>query len=78
MLLDVSLLSPMKVIFEDKAKSIIVPGEEGVFEVLSFHKRLLSRLISGTIFIDEESFPIKRGVIEVNQNKVTIIIEETS
>jgi len=78
MLLDVSLLSPMKVIFENKAKSVIVPGEEGVFEVLSFHKRLLSRLISGTIFIDEESFPIKRGVIKVNQNKVTILVEEAS
>jgi len=76
MLLDVTLLSPMRVIFENKAKSVIVPGEEGVFEVLAFHKRLLSRLISGTILIDEESFPIKRGVIKVNQNKVTILAEE--
>lgn len=76
MFLDVTILSPIEVIFEGKAKSIILPGEEGVFEVLPFHKRILSRLISGRLFIDEQSFPIKRGIVKVNQNKVTIIMEE--
>lgn len=76
MLLDVSLLSPKEVIFEGKAKSIVLPGEQGVFEVLPFHKPTLSRLISGTLLIDEESFPIRRGIVKVNQNRVTIIVEE--
>ena len=76
MFLNVTVLSPIEVIFEGKAKSIILPGEEGVFEVLPFHKRILSRLISGRLFIDEQSFPIKRGVVKVNQNKVTVIVEE--
>ena len=78
MLLDVLVLTPRKIIFENKARSIIVPGEEGVFEVAGFHKRLLSRLISGTILIDEDAIPIKRGAIKVDQNKVTIIVEESS
>lgn len=73
--LEVSVLGTKEVIFIGKAKKIILPGEEGVFEIAPFHKRLLSRLISGTLFIDEQSFPIKRGVVKVNQNKVTIIIE---
>jgi len=76
MFLDVTVLNPIEVIFEGKAKSIVLPGEEGVFEVLPFHKRILSRLISGRLFIDEQSFPIKRGIVKVNQNKVTIIVEE--
>jgi F0F1-type ATP synthase epsilon subunit len=76
MLLEVSLLSPKEVIFEGKAKSVILPGEQGVFEILPFHKRLLSRLVSGTLFIDEQEFSIKRGVVKVNQNKVAIIIED--
>lgn len=76
MLLDISVLSPKEVIFEGKAKSVILPGEQGVFEVLPFHKRLLSRLISGTLLIDEESFPIRRGIVKVEQNRVTIIVEE--
>lgn len=76
MLLEVSLLTPEKIIFEGKAKSVILPGESGVFEVLPFHKRALSRLISGTLLIDETNFPVRRGIARVNQNKVTIIIEE--
>ena len=76
MFLNVTVLSPIEVIFEGKAKSIVLPGEEGVFEVLPFHKRILSRLISGRLFIDEQSFPIKRGIVKVNQNKVTVIVEE--
>ena len=76
MLLNVSLLTPTRIVFEDKAKSVIVPGEEGVFEILGFHKRLLSRLISGKILIDQQSFPIRRGVVKVDQNNVTIVVEE--
>jgi F0F1-type ATP synthase epsilon subunit len=75
-MLDVSVLSPKEVIFEGKANSIILPGEQGVFEVQPYHKRILSRLISGVLFIDEQHFSVHRGIVKVNQNKVTIIIEE--
>ena len=76
MFLDVVVLTPKEVIFEGKATNIALPGEEGVFEVLPFHKRILSRLVSGTVIINEETIPIKRGVVKVKQNKVVIIIEE--
>ena len=76
MALEVSVLSPKEVIFEGEAKSLSVPGEQGVFELLSFHKRILSRLISGTLVVDGQSIYIKRGVIKVNQNKVTVLVEE--
>jgi len=74
-LLDVSLLSPRQELFQGTARSVIAPGEEGVFEVLPFHKRLLTRLIAGVLFIDETSYRFKRGILKVNQNQVTIIIE---
>jgi len=76
MLIDVSVLNPQEVLFEGKAKSVIVPGEEGVFEVLPFHKRTISRLLSGVIFVDDRSFSIRRGIIKVDLKKVTIVIEE--
>jgi len=75
MLLDVSVLNLKEVVFEGKAKSVILPGEEGVFEMLPFHKRLLSRLISGTLIVDEKNFSLQRGIAKIDQNKVTIIIE---
>jgi F0F1-type ATP synthase epsilon subunit len=76
MLLDVSMCSPREVIYEGKATSVIVPGEAGVFEVLPFHKRIVSRLISGTLYINDQGFPIRRGVVKVNQNRVMIIVEQ--
>jgi len=74
--LEVSVITPKEVIFEGRAKSVTLPGEQGVFEVLPFHKRLISRLVSGRLFIDERDFLIKRGIVKVDQNKVTVIIEE--
>jgi F-type H+-transporting ATPase subunit epsilon len=76
MLLNVSVLNTYKVIFEGQASRVIVPGEEGTFEVLPFHKRIMSRLITGPVVVDEQSIPIRRGVIKADQNTVTIICEE--
>ncbi len=77
MLLDVVILSPTQIIFEGKARSVILPGEEGVFEIASMHKSIISRLLSGKVYIDEKSFSIKRGLIKAGLNKVTVIVEET-
>jgi len=76
MVLDVEVLNPKEVIFEGKARSVMVPGEQGVFEILPFHKRILSRLVSGTVTIDQKMIPIHRGIIKADLNKVTIILEE--
>lgn len=75
-LLDVTVLSPTQVLFEGKARNMIVPGEQGVFEVMPFHKRILSRLVSGTMRVEDRSFSMRRGIIKVNQNRVTVIMEE--
>lgn len=72
----ITVLTPQKVIFEGEAKSIIVPGEEGTFEILTFHKPILSRLISGWVNIDEKKFFIKRGIVGVWLDTVTMIVEE--
>lgn len=76
MLLKVKILSPQEVIFEGRAKSVIFPGEQGVFEVLPFHKRLITRLIAGQLFVDDQAFLIRRGAAEVDQNEIIAIVEE--
>ncbi len=76
-MLDVTVVTPIRVLFEGKAESVIFPGECGVFEVLSYHKPLLSRLITGMLVIDKRhNFPIRRGVVGINQNKAVVIVEE--
>ena len=78
-MVEVLFLSPQRVIFEGQAKSIILPGEEGAFEILSFHKDIFSRLLTGWVIIDEkEKVPIKRGIVKVEKNVATIIAEPAS
>ena len=76
MFLDVSLITPQKILFEGKAKSITFPGEQGVFEILPYHKPFLSLLVSGKVFIDEKVIFIRRGIVKVISNTVTAILEE--
>ena len=75
--LDLLVLSSERLIYEGKAASVVLPGENGVFEVLPFHKRLLSRLLAGLVIIDKKAMRIKRGVVKVGLNRVTVIVEET-
>jgi len=76
MLLDIIVLSPQEIIFQGKANSVTVPGEQGVFEILAFHKRIISRLLAGKLSIDGKSLSLHRGIVKVNQNQVMIILEE--
>lgn len=76
MLLDIIVLSPQEIIFQGKANSVTVPGEQGVFEILPFHKRIISRLLAGKISIDGKGLALHRGIVQVNGNQVTIILEE--
>lgn len=73
--IDVLITTPQGIIFEGRAESAILPGEWGVFEVLPYHKPLLSRLISGIIIVENKRLEIRRGVVQVKGNKVTAIVE---
>jgi len=76
-MLEVTLITAQRTIFRGAAKSVVLPGEGGVFEITPFHVNIISRLISGYIIIDDRnSFIIKRGVVKLEKNKATIIVEE--
>ncbi len=74
-MLDVLVITPQRVIFEGKARSVTVPGEQGVFEILSYHKDIVSRLFSGDVKVDEKKYKVKRGIARVENDNVTIIVE---
>ena len=75
-LLEITILSQEETIFWGKASRVIMPGESGVFEILPFHKKFMSRLLPGTIIVDEEQFSIHRGVVQVNDNQIMVIVEK--
>ena len=74
-MLQATVLSPQEVLFSGRAQRVILPGEEGVFEVCPFHKPIISRLLSGFIIVDAQTFSIQRGVVHVAQDVLTAIVE---
>lgn len=75
-MLSVKIINPVKVIFKGEATSVILPGDTGVFEVMPYHKSMMSRLLKGDIDVDGKRFSIARGVVKVSKNDVTIVVEE--
>ncbi len=73
--MEVTIIGLKEVIYQGNAKSLIVPGESGIFEVLPFHKDIISRLIKGEIVVDGNFLKIKRGVVKVIKNEATVIVE---
>lgn len=76
-MLELIIMNESKVLFEGRARSIMLPGEQGVFELLAYHKPLLTRLIGGKVVINnEQEFAISRGIVGFNLNRATVIAEE--
>lgn len=72
----VVILAPQRTIFEGEAKSVFLPGDTGEFEILEFHKPVISLLKEGLIIIDREnSLAISRGIARMRNNELVVLVE---
>ncbi|MBN1587232.1 MAG: hypothetical protein JW937_07370 [Candidatus Omnitrophica bacterium] len=74
-MLKVTVVDLQRTLFQGQATRVICPGESGVFEIARFHRPLLSRLLSGTLVVDEQPFAIRRGIAKVLNDEVTLVVE---
>ena len=78
--LKLEILTPNGQIFDGKAVSVTLPGEEGEFGVLANHSSLSTLLEAGVIDIEKddksvESILINWGVVNVDEEKVIVLVE---
>ena len=76
----VEILTLEEVLFSKEAKSVVVPGESGTFEMLDNHAPIISILKKGTIKVTDTnnqktSIELTGGSIEMSNNKVTILAD---
>lgn len=76
----IDIISPDQKIYSGEVKSAQFPGTEGSFGILNNHAPIISTLKAGEINLVAEnneklSFPIKGGVVEVQNNKVIVLAE---
>ena len=77
--LNIEIITPAEVIFKGNADSISLPGTKAPFQVLKDHAPIVSSLDEGKIKIDisgkEKIFQSSTGFAEINNNKVSVLVE---
>lgn len=78
--MNVSILSPLKNLYQGEATSVKLPGKIGAFTILENHAPIVSTLDKGVITITNKEevteINIVSGFIEVHDNKITICVEQ--
>ena len=78
MILDI--ITPDKKLFSGEITLVKVPGTNGSFEMMNNHAPIVSSLADGEIKVipvsgEEIFFNITGGLVELNNNKVSILVE---
>ena len=80
-MLTLEIITPEKTLFDGSVKMVKVPGSKGSFGILTNHAPIISTLENGKVVVLDEAdkeqfFEIKSGVVEVLQNKITVLVTE--
>jgi F-type H+-transporting ATPase subunit epsilon len=78
--LKVRLVTPDRVLVDQTADAVDVPGKNGYFEVLYGHAPLLSEIGAGEVRLHggeagDQRYTVARGFVEVLPERVTILAE---
>jgi len=77
--IQLEIVTPERLVYEDEVESVNVPGVEGELGILPHHAPLVSTLGYGELRIRkggaEESFAIVGGFVQVRPDKVVVMAE---
>lgn len=78
--LTVRLVVPDRILVDETADAVEVPGKNGYFEVLYGHAPLLSEIGAGEVRLHggeggDQRYSVARGFVEVLPDRVTILAE---
>ncbi len=81
--MQLDILTPERKVFTGNVYGVILPGTEGVFEILEHHAPIIASLGKGKmkVFKDKnktgvDTYEISGGFIEMANNKASVLIED--
>ena len=78
-MLNVSVVSPERTLFEGEAESVVAPAFDGEVGILSHHAPMLTLLGNGRLRVraagSERQFTVAGGFLEVADDRVRIVTE---
>lgn len=81
--MQLEILTPEHKIYSGNVHGILLPGTDGVFELLDRHAPIIASLGKGKmkILVDKnktEVYEITAGFVEMLNNKATVLIEDAN
>jgi F-type H+-transporting ATPase subunit epsilon len=77
--MNVTILSPRRVMHAGKARRVFLPGDLAEFEILDYHAPIVSLLRAGDVVVDGRTrVPIHRGMVKFDRDECMILVEEQS
>lgn len=79
-MLKLKIVSPERIEFDGEIESVLVPGSQGQFEILTDHAPIISTLDKGVVEYglpkgEKVRLEILGGFVEVQQNVVSLCVE---
>lgn len=79
-ILQLTIVSPERLLYEGDVQSVTLPGTLGSFTVLPDHAPIISSLEGGEIKFsvnhERQSIEIKSGFVEIKDNLISICVEQ--
>lgn len=79
MTLNLEIITPEKIIYQDTAEELIVPTSTGQITILPHHIGLLTQVSPGELIIKKNNkevfIAILGGFLQVSENKVSILVD---
>jgi len=74
------IITPEKKVYSGDVEAVKLPGADGSFGILSNHAPIIATLKKGIVKVTDnykrvENFEINGGVVEVLNNKITVLAE---
>lgn len=78
--MNIDIITPDKTVLSGEITSVKLPGSNGSFQVLKDHANLISSLGNGQVTVltvsgETKTVKISGGVVEVLENKITVLAE---
>jgi len=71
------ILNPKRVVLECEAESVLLPGDQGEFELMEHHVPIMSLLRRGRVTVDWKTVvPIRSGMVKFDRNECVVLVEE--
>lgn len=72
------IITPETILYQDDVLAVIMPGKEGVFEILSHHAPIIAMVKAGSVTITDKNkekhyLTIPEGIFEFYQNKGVLL-----